>query len=218
MVSDVSIDGGEETLRRISEFNGTADFIECDVSSSDQVKSLIQGTIKRFGGLDFAINNAGVSMRPSTTAELDEEEWDRVIAINLKSVYLCMKYEIPHMQQAGGGAIVNVSSLAGFRGKAGTLAYTASKHGVVGMTKTAAIEYAKEGIRINAICPGLTESGMTAGLQQHSNLAEQLISLIPMGHMGKSQDIADAAVWLCDDTSSFVTGHALVVDGGQTIA
>jgi NAD(P)-dependent dehydrogenase (short-subunit alcohol dehydrogenase family) len=121
------------------------------------------------------------------------------------------------MQEAGGGVIINISSLAGFRGKEGTLAYTASKHGVIGMTKTAALEYAKENVRINAVCPGLTESGMTAGLDQRPELADQLIGQIPMGRMGLSQDIADAVVWLCDDTASFITGHVLVIDGGQTI-
>ena len=218
MVSDINTKGGEETVQMIQESDGKAHFFQCDVSQSDQVKKLIQATIDNFGRLDYAINNAGISMRPASTVELDEAEWDRVIGINLKSVYLCMKYEIPHMQKIGGGVIINVSSLAGFRGKAGTLAYTASKHGVIGMTKTAALEYAKEGIRINAICPGLTESGMTAGLDQRPELAEQLIALIPMGRMGLSQNIADAAVWLCDDTASFITGHVLVIDGGQTIA
>jgi NAD(P)-dependent dehydrogenase (short-subunit alcohol dehydrogenase family) len=156
-------------------------------------------------------------MRRAHAIELDEAEWDRVININLKSVRLCMKYEISHMQKAGGGAIINVSFLAGFRGKEGMLAYTASKHGVIGVTKTAALEYAKEGIRINAVCPGHTESGMTAGLDQRPELAAQLIAQIPMGRMGLSQNIADAVVWLCDDTASFITGHVLVIDGGQTI-
>jgi len=217
MVSDIDTRRGEETVQMIQESDGTAHFCQCDVSRSDQVQHLIQATLDRFARLDFAINNAGISMRPTSTAELDEAEWDRVIGINLKSVYLCMKHEIPPMQEIGGGVIINVSSLAGFRGKADTLAYTASKHGVIGMTKTAALEYAKEGIRINAICPGLTESGMTAGLDQRPELAEQLIALIPMGRMGRSQDIADAVVWLCDDTASFITGHVLVIDGGQTI-
>ena len=217
MVSDINTEGGEETVQMIQESKGAAHFFQCDVSQADQVKNLIQATTDKYGRLDYAINNAGISMCPSSTVELDEAEWDRVININLKSVYLCMKYEIPHMQKIGGGVIINVSSLAGFRGKAGTLAYTASKHGVIGMTKTAALEYAKEGIRINAICPGLTESGMTAGLDQRPELAEQLIALIPMGRMGLSQNIADAAVWLCDDTASFITGHVLVIDGGQTI-
>jgi NAD(P)-dependent dehydrogenase (short-subunit alcohol dehydrogenase family) len=218
MVSDIDTRGGEETVQMIQESSGKAHFSPCDVSQSDQVEHLIQATVDRYGRLDYAINNAGVSMRPASTAELDEAEWDRVIGINLKSVYLCMKYELPHMQEVGGGAIINVSSLAGFRGKAGTLAYTASKHGVIGMTKTAALEYASEGIRINAIAPGLTESGMTAGLDQRPELADELIALIPMGHMGLSQNIADAVVWLCGDTASFVTGHVLVIDGGQTVA
>jgi len=218
MVSDVNTEGGEETVRMIQDADGRALFFQCDVSQPHQVRGLMQATIDEFGRLDYAINNAGISMRPATTVELDEAEWDRVISINLKSVYLCMKNEIPHMQRAGGGVIINVSSLAGFRGKAGTLAYSASKHGVIGMTKTAALEYAKEGIRINAVCPGLTESGMTRGLDQIPELAGQLIALIPMGRMGLSQEIADAVVWLCDDAASFITGHALVVDGGQTIA
>lgn len=217
MVSDINAKGGEETVKMIQESNGNAHFFQCDVSQADQVKKLIQTTTDTFGRLDYAINNAGISMHPASTVELDEAEWDRVININLKSVYLCMKYEIPHMQKIGGGVIINMSSLAGFRGKAGTLAYSASKHGVIGMTKTAALEYAKEGIRINAICPGLTESGMTAGLDQRPELAEPLIALIPMGRMGLSQNIADAVVWLCDDTAAFITGHVLVIDGGQTI-
>jgi NAD(P)-dependent dehydrogenase (short-subunit alcohol dehydrogenase family) len=218
VVSDVDTQGGQETVHMIQESNGKAFFALCDVSQSNQVESLIQATVDTYGRLDYAINNAGVSMRPASTGELDEAEWDRVIGINLKSVYLCMKYELPHMQEIGGGAIINMSSLAGFRGKAGTLAYTASKHGVIGMTKTAALEYASDGIRINAISPGLTESGMTAGLDQRPDLADELIGLIPMGRMGLSQNIADAVVWLCADTASFVTGHVLVIDGGQTIA
>ena len=218
MVSDINTEGGEETVKIIQESKGTAHFFQCDVSQKDQVENLIHATTDKYGRLDYAINNAGISMNPASTVELGETEWDRVININLKSVYLCMKCEIPHMRKIGGGVIINMSSLAGFRGKAGTLAYSASKHGVIGMTKTAALEYAKEGIRINAICPGLTESGMTAGLDQRPELAEPLLALIPMGRMGLSQNIADAAVWLCDDTASFITGHVLVIDGGQTIS
>jgi len=217
LVSDINPQGGEETVQMIQELKGSAHFFQCDVSQSAQVENLIKTTIQTFGHLDYAVNNAGVSMRPASTVEIDEAEWDRVIGINLKSVWLCMKYEIPHMQKIGGGVIINISSLAGIRGKEGTLAYTASKHGVIGMTKTAALEYAKEGIRINAICPGLTESGMTAGLDHYPDLAKQLIDQIPMGHMGQSQNIADAVVWLCDNTASFITGHVLVIDGGQTI-
>ncbi len=217
MVSDIDVRGGEETVNLISQSGGKVQFFKCDVSQSTQVEKLIERTIHTFGRLDYAVNNAGVSMRPASTVKIDELEWDRVININLKSVWLCMKYQIPQMQKVDGGVIINISSLAGIRGKEGTLAYTASKHGVIGMTKTAALEYAKEGIRINAICPGLTESGMTAGLSEHHELANQLIAQIPMGRMGKSKNIADAVVWLCSDHASFITGHVLVVDGGQTV-
>ena len=217
LVSDINPQGGEETVQMIRESMGEAHFVQCDVSQAAQVEKLIKTAVDKFSRLDYAVNNAGVSMRPAATVEIDEAEWDRVININLKSVWLCMKYEIPQMQKIGGGTIINISSLGGIRGKEGTLAYTASKHGVIGMTKTAALEYAKEGIRINAICPGLTESGMTAGLDNYPDLAQQLITQIPMGHMGQSQNIADAVVWLCDNTASFITGHVLVIDGGQTI-
>lgn len=217
LVSDINPQGGEETVQMIRKSGGEAHFVQCDVSQSVQVEKLIKTAVDKFDRLDYAVNNAGVSMRPASTVEIDEAEWDRVININLKSVWLCMKYEIPNMQKIGGGSIINISSLAGIRGKEGTLAYTASKHGVIGMTKTAALEYAKEGIRINAICPGLTDSGMTAGLDNYPDLAQQLIAQIPMGRMGQSQNIADAVVWLCDNTASFITGHVLVIDGGQTI-
>lgn len=218
MVSDIDTKGGMETVRLIQAFGGVAQFFQCDVSKSNQVEELMNEVIKAFGRLDFAVNNAGISMRPGLTVDIDEEEWDRVISINLKSVWLCMKYEIPRMLEQGGGAIINMSSLAGIRGRGNTVAYSASKHGIIGITKTAALEYAKKGIRINAVCPGLTESGMTAGLSERSELAEKLIRKIPMGHMGLSENIADSVIWLCADTSSFMTGQVIVLDGGETVA
>jgi NAD(P)-dependent dehydrogenase (short-subunit alcohol dehydrogenase family) len=218
MVSDIDTKGGEETLNSIQAFGGAAHFFQCDVSKSNQVENLMNEVINAFGRLDYAVNNAGISMRPGLTADLDEEEWDRVITINLKSVWLCMKYEIPRMINNSGGAIINMSSLAGIRGRGNTVAYSASKHGIIGITKTASLEYAKKGIRVNAVCPGLTESGMTAGLSQHKELAEMLIQKIPMGHMGLSENIADAAVWLCADSASFMTGQVIVIDGGETVA
>ena len=218
MVSDIDTKGGEETVSLIQASGGTAKFFKCDVSKSIQVEELMNEVIQEFGRLDFAVNNAGVSMRPGLTADIDEEEWDRIISINLKSVWLCMKYEIPRMLDTGGGAIINMSSLAGIRGRANTVAYSASKHGIIGMTKTAALEYANNGIRINAICPGLTQSGMTSGLSQHKELEEKLIQKIPMGHMGLSENIADAVLWLSANTSSFMTGQVLVVDGGETVS
>ena len=218
MVSDIDTKGGEETVSLIQSFGGVARFFQCDVSKSKQVEELMNEVIEAFGRLDFAVNNAGISMRPGLTADIDEDEWDRVISINLKSVWLCMKYEIPKMLNQGGGAIINMSSLAGIRGRGNTVAYSASKHGIIGITKTAALEYAKKSIRINAVCPGLTESGMTSGLSQHKELAEQLTQKIPMGHMGLSENIGDAVIWLCANTSSFMTGQVIVVDGGETIA
>jgi len=218
MVSDINEEGGEQTVKLIKSFDGLAQFFKCDVSDSDQVKDLMNEVIKVFGRLDYAVNNAGISMRPGLTADIDEEEWDKVININLKSVWLCMKYEIPRMLEHGGGAIINMSSLAGIRGRGNTAAYAASKHGIIGITKTAALEYAKNGIRINAVCPGLTESGMTSGLSQYKELEEKLIQKIPMGHMGLSENIADAVIWLCHETASFMTGQVIVVDGGETIA
>ena len=218
MVSDIDIKGGAETVSLIQAFGGVAQFFQCDVSKSNQVEELMNEVIEAFGRLDFAVNNAGISMRPGLTADIDEDEWDRVISINLKSVWLCMKYEIPKMLNQGGGAIINMSSLAGIRGRGNTVAYSASKHGIIGITKTAALEYAKKCIRINAICPGLTESGMTSGLSQHKELEEKLIQKIPMGYMGLSENIADAAVWICADSASFMTGQVIVIDGGETVA
>ncbi len=218
MVSDINTEGGEETVKIIEGFGGVAQFFKCDVSKSDQVQALMNEVVSAFGRLDFAVNNAGISMQPGLTADIDEEEWDRVISINLKSVWLCMKYEIPKMLEQGGGAIINMSSLAGIRGRGNTVAYSASKHAIIGITKTAALEYAKKGIRVNAVCPGLTESGMTSGLSQHKALEEKLVQKIPMGHMGLSENIADSVVWLCANTASFMTGQVIVVDGGETVA
>lgn len=218
MVSDIDRKGGEETVNLISAFGGTAQFFQCDVSNTKQVQDLMNEVVTAFGGLDYAVNNAGISMRPGLTADIEEQEWDRVISINLKSVFLCMKYQIPKMIQGGGGAIINMSSLAGIRGRSNTVAYAASKHGIIGITKTAALEYANKGVRINAVCPGLTQSGMTSGLSQYKELEAQLIQKIPMGHMGLSENIADAVTWLCDKTASFMTGQVIVVDGGETVA
>ena len=218
MVSDINSKGGEETVQLINQFGGTAQFFQCDVSKSKQVEALMNEVIITFGRLDYAVNNAGISMRPGLTADIEEQEWDRVININLKSVWLCMKYEIPKMLEAGGGAIINMSSLAGIRGRSNTVAYAASKHAIIGITKTASLEYANKGVRINAVCPGLTESGMTSGLSQYKELEAQLIQKIPMGHMGLSENIADAVTWLCDKTASFMTGQVIVVDGGETVA
>jgi len=205
---------GEETAHLVREAGGEAVFVETDVRHSDQVQRLIQTAVDRWGRLDCAFNNAGVEGDMFVpTADYSESTWDRVIAINLTGVFLSMKYEIRQMLQYGGGAIVNMSSVAGLVGGPVGIAYYASKHGVVGMTRAAAIEYGKLGIRVNAVCPAVIETDMAhRGFDQ---MWERLAGMHPIGRIGKAGEVADAVVWLCSDRASFVTGHALPVDGGR---
>jgi NAD(P)-dependent dehydrogenase (short-subunit alcohol dehydrogenase family) len=205
---------GEETARLVREAGGEAVFVETDVRHSDQVQRLIQTAVDRWGKLDCAFNNAGVEGDMFVpTADYSESTWEQVIAINLTGVFLSMKYEIRHMLQHGGGAIVNMSSVAGLVGGPVGIAYYASKHGVVGMTRAAAIEYGKLGIRVNAVCPAVIETVMAhRGFDQ---MWERLAGMHPIGRIGKAGEVADSVVWLCSDRASFVTGHALPVDGGR---
>lgn len=219
-VSDLSKDGIEETARLIEKADGKAHAIKCDVTQEKQIKNALDETIKVFGRLDLAFNNAGVEEdNANPTAEEPIETWDRLININLRGVFLCMKYELQLMLRQGGGSIVNTSSGAGIIGVKGSPAYVASKHGVIGLTKAAALDYATQNIRVNAVCPGYIDTGMmqrfTGGTPEGK---AKVIADEPIGRMGKPEEIADAVIWLCSDASSFVTGHALVVDGGQTIA
>ncbi|NQT71634.1 MAG: SDR family oxidoreductase [Chloroflexi bacterium] len=215
VIGDVGEEGGDETVTMIKETGGEAMFVKTDVSKADQVKTLIDETIKTHGRLDIAFNNAGVEQVVSTLPDCTEEEWDRVININLKGVWLCLKYEIPVMLNQGKGAIVNTSSVGGLIGGEYNTAYIAAKHGVVGITKSAALEYAAAGIRVNAVCPGMTRTplvdALTGGNEELENL---IIGMHPIGRMAEPMEIAEAAVWLCSDEASFVTGHALSVDGG----
>lgn len=215
VVADVLVDGGQETVRLIQAAGGQGLFIKTDVSKAAEVEVLIKQIVATYGRLDCAYNNAGVEGTFVTTTEYTEADWDRVMAINLKGVWLCMKYEIAQMLQQGGGAIVNTASGAGLVGVVGLSAYVASKHGVIGLTKTAALEYAKTGIRVNAVCPGVIQTPMVARLTNNRpDLGEALVAGEPMGRVGKPEEIAEAAVWLCSDAASFVTGHAMSVDGG----
>jgi NAD(P)-dependent dehydrogenase (short-subunit alcohol dehydrogenase family) len=205
---------GEETARLVREAGGEAVFVETDVRRSDQVQRLIQTAVGRWGKLDCAFNNAGIEGDPFIpTADYSESTWDEVIAINLTGVFLSMKYEIRQMLQNGGGAIVNMSSVAGLVGGPVGVAYYASKHGVVGMTRAAAVEYGKLGIRVNAVCPAVIETDMAHRGFDH--MWERLAGMHPIGRIGKADEVADAVVWLCSDRASFVTGHALPVDGGR---
>lgn len=192
-----------------------ARFVMTDVSRAAEVQSLINKVIQTFGRLDYAFNNAGIEGTTASTVDLSEEDWDRVINTNLKGVWLSMKYEIPQMLKQGGGAIVNTSSVAGLVGFQGIPAYVASKHGVVGLTKTAALEYGKQGIRINAVLPGVIRTPMVERYLHGDPKAEELLlAQEPIGRLGTPEEIAETVIWLCSGAASFVTGDALVVDGG----
>jgi NAD(P)-dependent dehydrogenase (short-subunit alcohol dehydrogenase family) len=215
VIADRNEDGGQQTVHMITENGGEATFVQVDVTSASAVEALISKTVETYGRLDCAHNNAGIASGvPALTADYPEERWHQVIAVNLTGVWLCMKYEIVQMLHQGGGAIVNTASIAGLVGGAGGAAYTASKHGVIGLTKTAALEYATQGIRVNCVCPGYIQTPMTArGLSDPERRA-QIVARHPLGRVGTPEEIAEAVVWLCSDAASFVTGHAMSIDGG----
>ena len=212
VVADVDVEGGNETVRMVKDLGGEVIFVKADVSKAAEVQALIDKAVRTYSRLDCAFNNSGIAGATASTADYPEDEWDRVIAINLKGVWLCMKYEIPQMLRQGSGAIVNTSSNLGLVGQAELPAYNASKHGVAGLTKTAAIEYAKAGIRVNAVCPGTIHTPMVHG-DPHFDEAEWA-GLHPIGRLGMPEEVAEAVVWLSSDAASFVTGHTMSVDGG----
>ncbi len=220
VIADVSVEDNQETAAMIERQGGRALAVRCDVTKAEEVKAALAKAVETFGRLDFAFNNAGIEpRRPAPTAEYDEDEWDRILDINLRGVFLCMKHEIPLiLKHGGGGAIVNTSSGAGVIGIKGSPAYTAAKHGVIGLTKAAALDYAAQNVRINAVCPGYIETPMmdrfTGGTPEGR---AKVVAEEPAGRMGKPEEIAAAAVWLCSDAAAFMVGHALVMDGGQTV-
>lgn len=206
---------GKETVDLIRAGGGDGMFVKADVSKAADVQALIQKTVGKFGRVDVAFNNAGIEGNWIPIAEQSEEDWDRVIDINLKGTWLCLKYEIQQMlKQGGGGAIVNMSSVAGLMGNAGSATYCASKHGVMGLTKAAALETARSGIRINAVCPAVIETPMAERAFADPATNKFVLGLHPLGRFGKPMEIAEAVLWMCSDRASFMTGHSIVLDGG----
>jgi NAD(P)-dependent dehydrogenase (short-subunit alcohol dehydrogenase family) len=215
VVADVDVDGSEETAELVREAGGDATVVETDVSDPDDVEAMVETAVETYGGLDFAFNNAGIEGESEPAGEHPLDNWEQVIDVNLKGVFLGMKYEIPAMLESGGGSIVNTSSIAGVVGFPDLSPYVASKHGVIGLTKTAAIEYSGEGVRVNAISPGVIDTPMVQRSEEDDpETMEQTKAATPIGRLGQPEEIGDAAVWLCSDDASFVTGETLVIDGG----
>ncbi|HKW16997.1 MAG TPA: SDR family oxidoreductase [Terriglobales bacterium] len=206
---------GEETVAAIQAERGDAFFVRTDVSKAEDVEGLVQRTVEKFGRLDVAFNNAGVEGNLAPIVRQSEEAFDRTININLKGVFLCLKYELRQMLKQGtGGAIVNMASVLGLVGSAGVSPYSASKHGVIGLTKTAALENANKGIRVNAICPGFVETPMSERTLRVPVVQKFIVSCHPIGRLGKAMEVAEAVLWMCSDQASFMTGQSLILDGG----
>jgi NAD(P)-dependent dehydrogenase (short-subunit alcohol dehydrogenase family) len=217
VVADVDVNGGEQTVAAIKAADGTATFIACDVTRDDQVQALVQRTVATYGRLDYAFNNAGIEIEQSKLADGKESEFDAIMNVNVKGVWLCMKYQIPAMLAQGGGAIVNTASIAGLGAAPKMSIYSASKHAVIGLTKSAAVEYGKKNIRVNAVCPAVIDTEMfRRAYQADPKKAAAAQALHPIGRIGTVEEIAAAVLYLCSDLAGFTTGIALPVDGGAT--
>jgi len=218
IVADLNIEECDEVVAQIKRQGGEAAGIKCDVTKAKEVEGMISDTVGLYGGLHYAVNNAGIEGADTGTIDHTEEIWDKVIDVNLKGVWLCMKYELTEMQTQKSGAIVNLSSAAGIIGSAGTAAYTASKHGVIGLTKASALEFANQNIRINSVCPGFIRTPMLENIfKTYPGAEEQMIAREPIGRLAEPDEVAQAILGLCSDASSFITGISLQVDGGLTL-
>lgn len=214
VVSDVNQTGGQETVEMIKDAGGEATFIQADVSDPGDCQALVNLAVERYGRLDIAFNNAGIGGEQNPTADYSVEGWQKLIGINLSGVFYCMKYEIPAMLQSGGGAIVNMASILGEVGFANSPAYVSSKHGLLGLTQNAAIEYGAQGIRVNAVGPGFIRTPLIAELEENEEIYNLLVSLHPIGRLGEPEEVAELVIWLSSDKASFVTGSYYPVDGG----
>jgi NAD(P)-dependent dehydrogenase (short-subunit alcohol dehydrogenase family) len=219
ILSDVSEAQGQEVAKQINAENGKAIFVKCDVSKAEDVKNMVEMGIASFGKLDICINNAGVagnSLR-TKTHEFEEDTWDFVMDVNAKGVWLCMKYELPHLLENKGGIIINIASVAGLLAVPGNVAYAASKHAVIGITKTAAIEYASKNIRVNAVCPAFTDTAMVQNsIMQDNEYGQRLVMMNPMRRLGQPEEVTSVIRFLCSEKNSFMNGQAIAVDGGLT--
>jgi NAD(P)-dependent dehydrogenase (short-subunit alcohol dehydrogenase family) len=216
VIGDVNLEGAEETVQLITETGGVGISCKMDVANEKDVRKLLDYAVVHYGKLDFACNNAGIGTTKQPVVNLSKDRWDHELAINLTGVYLLMKYEMNQMLKQGSGSIVNISSVAGIFGSENMAGYVASKHGITGLTKTAAIEMAKKGIRVNAVAPGVINAGLT--VTANKQFLEKAVDSIPIGRMGEAEEIASAVLWLCSDEASFVLGQTLPVDGGMTIS
>ena len=216
LVADLNLESAHETVTMVAETGGEASTYAMDVTIAAQVEAMVNATVERYGRLDCAFNNAGIPGKVGTSVfDYEEEDWDRVSAVDLKGVWLGMKYELKQMLKQGSGVVVNTASIAGLVGLVGSSPYVASKHGVVGLTKTAALEFAQQNIRVNAVCPGVFRTPLVEKIIAELPEREELyLSAQPIGRMGRPEELAEAVVWLCSDAASFVTGHAFPVDGG----
>ncbi|WDF77209.1 glucose 1-dehydrogenase [Mucilaginibacter sp. KACC 22773] len=218
VVADVNEEAAKAVAQKINAKGQAAIAVRCDVTDAEQVRSMVDKAVEIYGRIDAAFNNAGIQSPATDIADLEEDEYDRIMDINLKGVWLCMKYELQQMKKQGSGAIVNNSSIGGLIGLPGRAAYHAAKHGVLGMTKSAAAEYAAKGILINAVCPGTIETPMVQKMIDSGDLPlDEAIKLMPIGRLGHAEEVAAAVLWLCSPAASFIVGQSIAVDGGFTI-
>jgi len=216
IVGDVNETQGEATAKLVRERGGVATFVRADVSRSSDCAAMVEHALRLYGQLDVAFNNAGINIRVAPIADIDEEEWQGILAVNLTGIFLCMKHEIPAMKRSGGGAIINTASVGGVIGTAGVTAYCATKHGVVGITKSAALDHIGDGIRINALCPGGTRTEMLEQWFKDPAVERRAVAQTPIGRMASPAEMARAVLFLASEDASFMVGHALLVDGGLT--